>query len=256
GQRLSIKVMGDALEAFPQLAALPGTEINDNDQNSQKPIIHLGAPLRASAEAVARLALQAWRRGETLPPDQASPLYVRDKVAYTTLEREQGLGGNPKANSVLIAIEPMTLDCLDAVTAIEQSVQSFPWTKGNFYDALQAGYGAWVAREGDKIVGFCVVMFAPDVAHLLLIAVAPDEQRKGVGKQLLRQAECESISRHLPQVILEVRPSNQKAVAFYRHRGFKQLSTRKGYYPNGKDGREDAWVLEKNLDKARVACHD
>ncbi len=41
------------------------------------------------AAALARLALAAWQRGATIAPDQALPLYLRDKVALTTAERSQ-----------------------------------------------------------------------------------------------------------------------------------------------------------------------
>ena len=47
-----------------------------------------------------------------------------------------------------------------------------PWTRGNFSDALAAGYGAWTLRQEGRLAGFCILMFAPDVAHLLVIAVA------------------------------------------------------------------------------------
>lgn len=52
---------------------------------------------RPRAEAVARLGLQALAQGRTIDAADAQPLYVRDKVAYTTAERAGGLGGNPKA---------------------------------------------------------------------------------------------------------------------------------------------------------------
>jgi tRNA threonylcarbamoyladenosine biosynthesis protein TsaB len=45
-------------------------------------------PSGSRAAALGRLALEAWCRGETLPPEQALPLYLRDKVALTTAERE------------------------------------------------------------------------------------------------------------------------------------------------------------------------
>jgi tRNA threonylcarbamoyladenosine biosynthesis protein TsaB len=41
------------------------------------------------AQAVAELALPRFLAGEALPPDQAEPLYVRDKVALKTSERPQ-----------------------------------------------------------------------------------------------------------------------------------------------------------------------
>ena len=42
------------------------------------------------AAALLRLAQAAWAKGQALPPEQALPLYLRDKVAYTTAERLAG----------------------------------------------------------------------------------------------------------------------------------------------------------------------
>ena len=44
---------------------------------------------RSRAEALGALALAAWERGETRDAAEALPVYVRDKVALTTAEREQ-----------------------------------------------------------------------------------------------------------------------------------------------------------------------
>jgi len=53
-----------------------------------------------SAAAVARLGALAWRAGLGADPADVHPLYVRDKVAFTTAERAAGSGGNPKAAPV------------------------------------------------------------------------------------------------------------------------------------------------------------
>ena len=42
-----------------------------------------------TASALLRLAPQAWAHGDAVPPEEALPLYVRDKVAQTTAERMQ-----------------------------------------------------------------------------------------------------------------------------------------------------------------------
>ena len=42
------------------------------------------------AAALLRLAQTAWAKGRALPPEQALPLYLRDKVALTTAERAAG----------------------------------------------------------------------------------------------------------------------------------------------------------------------
>ena len=43
------------------------------------------------AAAALRLALQGWASGDAVPPAEALPLYVRDKVAQTTAERASAL---------------------------------------------------------------------------------------------------------------------------------------------------------------------
>ena len=40
-----------------------------------------------TASALLRLAPQAWAQGKAVPPEEALPLYIRDKVAQTTEER-------------------------------------------------------------------------------------------------------------------------------------------------------------------------
>lgn len=205
------------------------------------------AATRPQARDVAHLARQAWLRGEGVAPELAAPLYVRDKVAFTTAERERGLGGNPKAVPAWSApvLEPMAQADLDEVADLEASLQSFPWTRGNFADALASGYEACVLRQGRKVVGFCLVMLAPDVAHLLVIGVSRAHHRQGLGSMLLDWCVELARAQGLPAVMLEVRPSNQPAVDFYEKRGFQRIGVRRGYYPSGQGQREDALVMQK-----------
>ena len=230
----AVRLLGNAREAYPELRSLqvPGLALQWQFQE------------RAPAEAIAELAYAGWLNGDAVPPAKAAPLYVRDKVAYTTAEREQGQGGNPKARPIP-EIGRMRPEELDAVVDIEYRTQSHPWTRRQFEDALKAGYEAWVIREAGMVVGFYLLMAAPDVAHLLLISVRPDCQRHGLGHQLLRHCEQRARELKVEGVLLEVRPSNRNAVDFYANRGFAQVGVRKGYYPSGPVGREDAWVMKK-----------
>jgi tRNA threonylcarbamoyladenosine biosynthesis protein TsaB len=228
--------LGDAFGAYPALRAM----------NQTVPGCLCGPSLRADATAVAQLGMVQLQRGQGVQPDLAAPLYVRDKVAFTTAERERGAGGNPRANEPAFLL-PMTPAHLEQVAAIEQRVQSFPWTLRNFADGLQAGYGAWVVCRANTVLGFCMVMFAPDVAHVLVIAVHPDAQRQGYASRLLEHCEQQAVQRGLPAVLLEVRPSNKGALAFYEARGYTQLSVRKNYYPAAHGSREDACVMQKRL---------
>ncbi|HEY0295159.1 MAG TPA: tRNA (adenosine(37)-N6)-threonylcarbamoyltransferase complex dimerization subunit type 1 TsaB [Bordetella sp.] len=236
GRALSLLLAGDAWRAYPAISEAGLRQ----------------APLgRPRAATVARLARQAWLRGETLPPEEAAPLYVRDKVAFTTAERERGQGGNPRASSALPAAEAyvlsaMSLGDLDEVAALEAQVQDFPWTRGNFDDALRSGYPACVLRLGAQLAGFCVMMPAPDVAHLLVIAVARDRQRHGLGHRLVDWCHAQAVASGAEGILLEVRPSNENARRFYERLGFRQIGVRKGYYPAAA-GREDALVLRRDV---------
>jgi tRNA threonylcarbamoyladenosine biosynthesis protein TsaB len=67
-------VAGSALAAFGERLSTQGAACHPAE--------------RSRAEALLRVAQQAWRRGEAVDADQALPLYLRDKVALTTAERE------------------------------------------------------------------------------------------------------------------------------------------------------------------------
>lgn len=236
GRDLSLRLAGDAWQAYPESMPTAGLRQAPMD--------------RPRAATVARLARRGWLRGEALPPEEAAPLYVRDKVAFTTAERVGGLGGNPRASRALPVEAPvlrnMTRDDLDAVAALEAQVQAFPWTRGNFEDALKSGYPACVLRHGAKLAGFCVLMVAPDVTHLLVIAVAGDLQRHGLGRRLVDWCQAQTVESGTEGIVLEVRPSNENARRFYERLGFRQIGVRKGYYPAA-EGREDALVLRRDV---------
>lgn len=199
----------------------------------------------AQAAMIARLALPAWEAGCAVPAEQAAPIYVRDKVAYTTEERERGFGGNPQAPALVGTLHVMSESDLDEVAAVERLVQAHPWQRNHFADGLSAGYRGWVLRQQGGVVGFAMVMDAPDMAHLLVIGVHPDAQRRGAGARLLAQCEAHARAQGLDALTLEVRASNAQAIAFYRRHGFDHVGMRKAYYPLGRNTREDAWIMTK-----------
>lgn len=135
---------------------------------------------------------------------------------------------------------------LDAVLRIEREVHVHPWTLGNFSDALRSGYQCKVFESAGVMVGYAVMMLAVDEAELLDIAIDKGHQRKGVGRKLLEAML--SLARHenMRRMVLEVRASNQAAIALYRASGFEQIGLRRDYYPATK-GREDAILMGKGL---------
>ncbi len=157
-------------------------------------------------------------------------------------------------NAVLeprVDILPMNTHDLDAMLKIEYHLYDFPWSRGNFADSLKAGYSCWVCRIDDELVAYLVLMLAVDEAHVLNLSVAEKRQRLGFGARLLHQAMRVGRQGGAVKLLLEVRKSNEKALALYRHFGFQQIGVRRGYYPAAK-GREDALVLSHSLHEVQA----
>lgn len=140
----------------------------------------------------------------------------------------------------------MTPADLDAVLAIEQSVQRYPWTRGQFAGSLDAGHWCHVDEEGGELRGYAILMPAVDEAEVLTIGVAASQQRKGLGRAMLRGMLELARARNMRRVFLEVRPSNTSAVALYRSAGFSEVGLRRGYYRDA-SGSEDALVMACDL---------
>ena len=133
---------------------------------------------------------------------------------------------------------------LPEVVRAERMLFSFPWTEGNFRDAIAAGYDAWILRDSQSnaLQAYAVTMTAVDEVHLLNLSVERDWQGKGFGRALLAWLLTRARSHEMSSMLLEVRPSNQVAVALYESVGFQTIGLRKAYYPAA-IGREDAQVM-------------
>jgi ribosomal-protein-alanine N-acetyltransferase len=143
-----------------------------------------------------------------------------------------------------LVIVPMRTEDLDEVHRIETDVYPFPWTIRNFQDSINSGYDTWVARDTHGIVvGYFFMMLAVDEAHLLNITIRRDLQGCGLGRVLLDRVVAIAREKDALSVLLEVRPSNPRALAIYERYGFTKIGQRKGYYPAPDRTREDAIVM-------------
>jgi ribosomal-protein-alanine N-acetyltransferase len=147
-----------------------------------------------------------------------------------------------------LVLRPMAVGDVDEVHALERSVFPHPWSRANFMDSLTSGYDAWVARDGAGLLaGYFLVMYAPDEVHLLDVAVCAARQGKGLGRYLLDRIAARARAMRMESILLEVRPSNGRALQVYRRYGYAEIGRRKGYYPAGDGRREDAIVMRYAL---------
>lgn len=139
-------------------------------------------------------------------------------------------------------VRSLRLEDLPQVLEVERTGYSFPWTEAVFRDCFRPGYRLWAVELSGTVVGYAVVAYMVDEAHLLNICVSTRHRRSGLARHLLRHLVCEAARDGMAQVLLEVRVSNQSATDLYLAEGFVEIGRRPGYYPSS-SGREDARVL-------------
>jgi ribosomal-protein-alanine acetyltransferase len=146
-----------------------------------------------------------------------------------------------------LLLRDMSNSDLDSVLLIEQQIHAHPWTKGNFIDALTSSYLCKVAELEGELIGYAVMMQGVDEAELLDIGIASSLQRQGWGRQLLQAMLAKALLLGRRRMVLEVRTSNEAAIALYRSVGFVEIGLRRGYYPVENGGREDAILMGRKF---------
>jgi ribosomal-protein-alanine N-acetyltransferase len=145
-------------------------------------------------------------------------------------------------------IRAMIHEDIAQVSDIERRSYDFPWSHGVFRDCLFAGYDCVVMERDRMIVGYGILSVAAGEAHILNLCVAPRFRKHGFGELILDEVLVRAARAEVREIFLEVRPSNEAALALYRKKGFRHIAERPAYY-QAKGGREDAAVLSKLLKK-------
>lgn len=97
-----------------------------------------------------------------------------------------------------------------------------------------------ISKKRAKVIGIGCMWSILEEAHITLLGIHPDYQRQGLGKLLLVKLLQTAVNRQLTRATLEVRTSNEPAIALYEALGFNHVGIRRKYY--AKTG-EDALIL-------------
>lgn len=148
-----------------------------------------------------------------------------------------------------LAAEPYSPEHLPDLLNLEQACFPAPWSEALLRQETEPRKHAWnlVLRVNGVVKAFFFNWVVLDEMHLLNFAVSPELQGRGLGGWLLDRMLELAAAAHYHSVNLEVRASNEKALALYRSRGFEQVSLRLGYYT---DNREDAVIMALPLSGA------
>jgi ribosomal-protein-alanine acetyltransferase len=99
------------------------------------------------------------------------------------------------------------------------------------------------ARDRRRLVGFAIMEFYDEHAHLSLLAVQPGYQKRGLGRQLLEWLEASARTAGIFTVPHELRAGNDAARQFYERLGYREVGRKPAYYA----GREDALRMRHEL---------
>ncbi len=149
-----------------------------------------------------------------------------------------------EAGMLRVVLEPMRRRHLRAVVAIAEKDVHLPWSADVFRRELEQGDRRRyvVARHDGRVVGYGgLLLTIPEAeAHITTIGVDPAKRGRSIGRQILVHLAEAAIEHCADALTLEVRPSNEPAMALYRRFGFAPEGVRKDYYA---DVGEDALIL-------------
>ena len=134
-------------------------------------------------------------------------------------------------------VRPMRWWDLPSVHRIEE--ECFPhdcWSSDQFWRELAGSTREYfVAVDDDSIAGYGgISVLAPD-SDLQTLAVRPDQQSAGVGRELLGVCIIAADRKGATSMLLEVRSDHEAAKKLYESVGFEVIASRTRYYPDGGD---------------------
>lgn len=146
-----------------------------------------------------------------------------------------------------LRLRRVTIEDLETVRAIEQAAFTTGWPPTAFeHEIAHNGRARYVLLERDgepgdrQALGFAGLWLMVDEAHVVTVAVRPEERRNAYGRLLVHALVAIAADAAMNEATLEVRASNTPARALYHEYGFHDVGLRKKYYA---DNGEDAVIM-------------
>ena len=138
----------------------------------------------------------------------------------------------------------------EALAAIEEACFAHPWSETALLEEVDNPNARFFVAERDGIVGYAGMHIGGDEGFIDNVAVSPDHRRQGVATALMAALLTCGREEHLYRLTLEVRLSNEAAIALYERHGFVKDGVRPGFY---RDPPEDAAIYSYYYEKETPA---
>jgi ribosomal-protein-alanine N-acetyltransferase len=151
-------------------------------------------------------------------------------------------------------VRNLTPEHLQACLALDRASLGGLWSAAQWQSELadprRPGMGLW---QADTLVAMASGWLVVDELHITLVAVAPEQRRRGLGRQVLEELLVVARHQGAQHATLEVATTNGAAVALYRSLGFRDAGLRRGYYRNGDDALIQ-WLRLPPINDAEPGC--
>lgn len=144
----------------------------------------------------------------------------------------------------------MVMDDLEAVMQIQRVSFKNPWSTELFKRELTHDWSTILLAEEPGpdakfvLLGFLIFWIVHDEVHVLNVATQPFARKRGIARLLIAQALEKGRKAACTLATLEVRRSNEGAIALYKSFNFRPVGVRPNYYV---DEGEDAIVMVLDL---------
>lgn len=150
-----------------------------------------------------------------------------------------------------IRIRHASLKDIPAILEVQrQAPEAGRWSEEDYVGCLPAEDTLFLLAEESgqgSVKAFLLGRLMADEMEVLNLVVLPALRRQGIGRRLLEDAIARGTAQGARQCWLELRASNQSALAFYRAQGFEESQRRPRYY---REPEEDAIVCVRRLGTA------
>ncbi|MDE6212583.1 MAG: ribosomal protein S18-alanine N-acetyltransferase [Lachnospiraceae bacterium] len=143
----------------------------------------------------------------------------------------------------MIVYREMKEEDVPFISRLEEETFSMPWSAASFLQMIEkedARY--YVAEEDGKLLGGCGLLLIAGEGNITNVVVIPEARRRGVAAGMLGHLLAEGDREGLTAYTLEVRVSNQAAIALYEKLGFVSEGIRPDFYEKPT---EDAMIMWK-----------
>ena len=127
-------------------------------------------------------------------------------------------------------ILPLAEEHLPDVAELERLCFSEPWSENSLRMLTEASALGVVAVVGDRAVAYGGMTTVLDEGAVTNIATHPAFRRRGLGRQVTEALLRSAADVGIGTVFLEVRESNEAAIALYETLGFRACGIRKNFY--------------------------